>query len=119
MPAPGNDIARADRALRHEFVSIGYPHTFGPTIDWHFDKTTDPGSPYAPNNERTWQLNRHAEWTALARAYRQTHDEKYAREFVAEMLSWVEQCPMPKDAANGPHSAWRTIETGIRAAEVW
>jgi len=119
MPAPGNDIARADRALRHEFVSIGYPHTFGPVIDWHFDKTTEPGSTYAPNNEWTWQLNRHAEWTALARAYRRTHDEKYAREFVAEMLGWVKDCPMPKDAANGPRSAWRTIETGIRAAEIW
>jgi hypothetical protein len=119
MPAAGNDIARADRALRHEFNSIGYPHTFGPVIDWHFDKTAEPGSPYAPNNEWTWQLNRHAEWIALARAYRQTHDEKYAREFVAQMLSWVKDCPMPRDAANGPRSAWRTIETGIRAADVW
>jgi hypothetical protein len=119
MPAAGSDIARADRALRHEFTSIGYPHTFGPEIDWHFDKTAEPGSPYAPNNEWTWQLNRHAEWIALARAYRRTHDEKYAHEFVAEMLSWVKQCPMPKDAANGPRSAWRTIETGIRAAQVW
>jgi hypothetical protein len=119
MPAAGSDIARADRALRHEFNSIGYPHTFGPEIDWQFDKTAEPASPYAPNNEWTWQLNRHAEWIALARAYRRTHDEKYAREFVAEMLSWVKQCPMPKDSGNAPRSAWRTIETGIRAAQVW
>ena len=114
-----SDIARADRALRHEFESIGYPHTFGPVIDWHFDKTAEPGSKYAPNNEWTWQLNRHAEWLALARAYRVTKDEKYAREFVAQMTAWVKACPMPTDAANGPRSAWRTIETGIRAAQVW
>jgi hypothetical protein len=119
MPAAGSDPSRADHVLAHEFNSIGYPHAFGPEIDWHFDKTAEPGSPYAPNNEWTWQLNRHAEWIALARAYRHTHDEKYAREFVAEMLSWVKQCPLPKDAGNVPRSAWRTIETGIRAAQVW
>jgi hypothetical protein len=113
------DVARAERALLHQFESIRYPHTFGPTIDWHFDKTTEPGSKYAPNNEWTWQLNRHAEWLALSRAYRDTGDEKYAREFVAQMTQWVRDCPMPRDAGNVPRSAWRTIETGIRASAVW
>src|SRR5271157_5303089 len=89
-PKPARpDTARAERALRHEFESIGYPHTFGEVIDWHFDKTAEPGSPYAPNNEWTWQLNRHAEWLAFSRAYRDTGDEKYAREFVAELTGWV------------------------------
>ncbi|MBI4891397.1 MAG: hypothetical protein HY821_12290, partial [Acidobacteria bacterium] len=115
--APAADTAAADRALRHEFVSIGIPHTFGPKIDWHYDKTAEPG--FAPNNEWTWQLNRHAEWLALERAYRDTGDEKYAREFVAEMRDWVRECPMPDTAGNVPRSAWRTIETGIRAAQVW
>jgi heparan-sulfate lyase len=119
MPAARADLARADQALRHQFSSIGYSHQFGDVIDWHFDKTAEPGSKFAPNNEWTWQLNRHAEWIALARAYRETHDEKYAREFVAQMLGWVKDCPMPADAANGPRSAWRTIETGIRAAQIW
>jgi hypothetical protein len=119
-PKPAHpDVSRGERALRHEFESIGYRHTFGPAIDWHFDKTAEPGSKYAPNNEWTWQLNRHAEWLALSRAYRDTGDEKYAREFVAEMTAWAHDCPMPADAANGPRSAWRTIETGIRAAQVW
>ena len=119
-PKPARpDVARGDRALRHEFESIGYPHSFGAAIDWHFDKTAEPGSQYPANNEWTWQLNRHAEWLALARAYRDTGDEKYAREFVAEMTAWARECPMPKDAGNTPRSAWRTIETGIRAAQVW
>ena len=113
------DISVGERALRHEVVSIGYPHTFGPVIDWHFDKTAEPGSQHAPNNEWTWQLNRHNEWTGLSRAYRDTGDEKYAREFVAEMTAWAAACPMPSDAANGARSAWRTIETGIRAADIW
>ena len=33
-PKPASpDLARAERALRHEFESIGYPHTFGSAID--------------------------------------------------------------------------------------
>lgn len=119
-PKPARpDTTRGDRALRHEFESIGYPHTFGAAIDWHFDKTAEPGSPYAPNNEWTWQLNRHSEWLALSRAYRDTSDEKYAREFVAELARWIKDCPMPSNNGNAPRSAWRTIETGIRAAQVW
>ncbi len=119
-PKPARpDITGGDRAIRHEFSSIGYPHTFGPTIDWHFDKTAEPGSKYPANNEWTWQLNRHAEWLALSRAWRDTGDEKYAREFVAQMTDWARACPMPADAANGARSAWRTIETGIRAAQIW
>jgi hypothetical protein len=111
------DVERAERALRHEFTSIGITHKFGPRIDWTFDKTAEDGR--APNNEWTWQLNRHAEWLALSRAYRDTGDEKYAREFVAQMVSWVRDCPMPATSGNVPRSAWRTIETGIRAAQVW
>lgn len=111
------DTAVADRALRHHFSSIGIAHQFGPRIDWAFDKTTEPG--LAPNNEWTWQLNRHAEWLALSRAYRDTGDEKYAREFVAQVTAWVRDCPMPETSGNVPRSAWRTIETGIRAAQIW
>ncbi len=111
------DTAAAERALRHDFVSIGIPHSFGAKIDWNYDKTAESG--FAPNNEWTWQLNRHAEWLALERAYRDTGDEKYAREFVAQMRAWVKDCPMPGTAGNVPRSAWRTIETGIRAAQVW
>jgi hypothetical protein len=111
------DTAAAERALRHQFSSIGIAHQFGPHIDWTFDKTAEPGR--APNNEWTWQLNRHAEWLALSRAYRDTGDEKYAREFVAQMTAWVRDCPMPRTSGNVARSPWRTIETGIRAAQIW
>ena len=32
------DTSRAERAMRHDFESIGYRHSFGATIDWHFDQ---------------------------------------------------------------------------------
>lgn len=118
---PANpNTAEADRALRHEFTSVGISHTFGPTIDWAYNPTTQPGSPYAADHEWTWQFNRHGVWDALRRAYWDTGDEKYAREFVAELQSWVHDSPVPVDKADqAPYSRWRTIEAGIRMAGPW
>ena len=119
-PKPQNpNLTDAERALKHEMRSIGINYQFGPTIDWTFDVTRAAGSTYAPNNEWTWQLNRHSEWVALARAYRDTGDEKYAREWAAQMTQWVRDNPVPESAGNGARSAWRTIETGIRGAGPW
>ena len=56
------------------------------------------------NNEWTWQLNRHAEWTR-SRAYLDS-DEKYAREFVAQMTAW----------ARVPHAETRRIARDRRGA---
>lgn len=118
-PKPENpDLTGAEKVLKHELRSIGISYQFGPEIDWNFDVTTAPGSTYAPNNEWTWQLNRHPHWATLARTYYNTGDERYAREFVAQMTQWVRDCPLPEDAANGARSAWRTIETGIRSSGV-
>ncbi len=119
-PRPGNpDLEAANRALRHEMVSIGIHHVFGPVVDWNFDVTTAPGSQYPANNEWTWQLNRHSEWVALARAYSATSDEKYAREWVSQMVRWVRDSPVPAGSGNLPRSSWRTIESGIRAGGPW
>jgi Heparinase II/III N-terminus/Heparinase II/III-like protein len=116
----GGREAEAEAALAHRFNSIGIPWHFGDKIDWRFNPTTEPGSKWPANHEWTWQFNRHAAWTALARTYSATGDEKYAREFVAELKSWVRECPVPVEAAaNTPFSRWRTIEAGIRAGIVW
>ena len=110
----------AENALKHRFTSIGIPWQFGQEIDWAFNPTTQPDSKWPRNHEWTWQLSRHAAWLDLARAYYATGDERYAREFVAELRSWVRDCPVPLDApANVPASRWRTIEAGIRTGSVW
>lgn len=110
----------ADNALKHRFTSIGIPWQFGDRIDWAFNPTTQPDSKWPRNHEWTWQLSRHAMWLELARAFYATGDEKYAREFVAELQSWVHDCPVPLDApANVAFSRWRTIEAGIRTGTVW
>ena len=111
---------RADKALRHTLSSIGIEWSFGETIDWAFNPTTQPDSTWPANHEWTWQLSRHAMWVDLGRAWYATGDRRYAEEFVRELKSWVEACPLPrKKADNKAFSRWRTIEAGIRAGSVW
>jgi hypothetical protein len=112
--------AGAENALKHRFTSIGIPWQFGDEIDWAFNPTTQADSKWPRNHEWTWQLSRHPMWLDLARAFYATGDEQYAREFVAQLESWVHDCPVPLDApANGAFSRWRTIEAGIRTGKVW
>ncbi|MBE6607461.1 MAG: hypothetical protein E7633_02740 [Ruminococcaceae bacterium] len=93
-------------------------------IDWTFpegkvDFLFDPTNILKPiNHEWLWQFNRHAYWNDLARAYTATCDEKYARVFRDQLVSWIEQTDIPKNW-NGPGSAWRTIECGIRLLGSW
>jgi hypothetical protein len=120
VPDPRHPEPDADKLLAHRVWSIGIEWQFGEAIDWTFNPTTQPNSKWASNQEWTWQLSRHDMWVTLARAYEETGDEKYAREFVAELKSWVRDCPVPLDQVeNGPHSRWRTIEAGIRTGTKW
>ncbi|HUV07103.1 MAG TPA: heparinase II/III family protein [Spirochaetia bacterium] len=72
-------LKEADRILDHEI--LGY--RFGADIDWHFNATSDT----TRDSEWTWSLARHSFWGTLARAYRMSGDERYAREFVSRRLS--------------------------------
>lgn len=117
---PRYNLAAAKDVIRHRFTVVGIPYTFQGEIDWYFNPTTAPGSENPRDHEWTWQLNRHGAWSTLARAYRATGDERYAREFAAQLQSWIRSCPVPEKAAwQGPTSSWRTIECGIRTAGSW
>ncbi len=110
----------ADQALTHRFNSLGIEWQFGDAIDWKFNPTTQPDSKWPHNHEWTWQFNRHTAWVALAKAFYDTGNEKYAREFAAELTNWVHECPVPLGKVqNVPFSRWRTIEAGIRTGQTW
>lgn len=102
--ASEQDLQIADDALKH--ILIGQraypPHFCGEDIDW----STSP----VPDREWVWQLNRMYFWDAMARAYWHTGDEKYATEWAAQLVDWVEDNPRDEEH----HYAWRSIETGIR-----
>ncbi len=93
-------------------------------INWLFNATEHvPG--HAPDLEWQWQLNRMGFWNDLAGAYQATGDERYAAAFVMQLRSWIDQCPLPMQAAGGANnpaafgSPWRTLEAGIRMEISW
>jgi hypothetical protein len=59
------------------------------------------------------------DWDLLGTAYWKTLDEKYAREWIAQMTDWVKDNPVQLDAEPGGTLTWRTIESGIRMARSW
>ena len=102
--ASKKNLEVADNALQHIFVGQrNYPpHFCGEDINWN----TRP----VPDTEWVHQLNRMYFWNDMALAYWHTGDEKYAREWCAQVLDWTKK--NPRD--NKHNHAWRSIEAGIR-----
>lgn len=110
----------ADEALEHKFfVHSGYQPSFfyGEDIDWQYWPVKD--------NELRWQLHRMKWWVPMGKAYRLTGDEKYAREWCAQYLDWIEKNPsegyintdlQPLDlmSADNVQFAWRALEVSDR-----
>ncbi|MCX5672336.1 MAG: alginate lyase family protein, partial [Planctomycetota bacterium] len=120
-PAAASDPA-GDRILQHLFAmpwgSDRHAYPVGAKIDW----ASNPRKRSDPAHSQEWTyiaLHRFYFWIHLADAYWETLDEKYAREWAAELESWVEENPVPLDAAPGDTVAWRTIEAAIRMNEPW
>lgn len=118
MDAPAGVIARADETLDHTYRLASCPPT---KLDWPFHWNED------PHDYDQWAiaLNRHSEWVALGQAYAGTKDEKYAREFVAQLRSWVEAMPVYIGPSwiQGPYledgRAPLSLDAGIRMAFSW
>ena len=109
---------QADNVLKHVFTLVGCPPTpLGETLQWNED----------PHHYDQWAiaLNRHYHWVTLGQAYGATGDEAYAREFVAEVRSWVEAMPVHigQSFIEGPYfGAGRTplsLDAGIRMGQTW
>jgi heparan-sulfate lyase len=98
------DIKWANDALEHIFVGQpAYPSQFcGTDIDWSFRPV--------PDNEWVWQLNRMYFWNSMGKIYAQTSEEKYAKEWCAQIIDWIRKNPNDENHKY----AWRSIEAGIR-----
>jgi len=107
------NVESADRVVEH--FRDGYH--LGDDINWESNKY-DPDEP-AFTREWTYGLNRFYHWRTLGRAYWQTGDEKYAREWIAQMRDWVEDNPYLLYGTGNSTLTWRTIEAGIRCAGSW
>ena len=103
-------------------------HDLGPTIDWNRDCRSGRRAPLrfgrwvdyrdfslAGDCKLVWEPNRHHHLVVLARAYRASGEERYARAVLEQLESWLEACPF------GRGMNWRsTLELGIRLINwVW
>lgn len=106
-------LAHADRLVDHVFDLLGSgPVNLGPTINWHQDfksgfmwnckfhkdiqfvRLNDSSDIKVP-----WELSRFQHFNTLGRAYWMSANEKYAREFVNQLLDWI-RCNPPRIGIN-------------------
>ena len=100
-------IEQAERLCQHRVEILGYGELeLGKEIDWHRDPVSGRSwqrrywADYDPVNDcragdpkRVHEINRHQHLPRLARAYYLTGEERYAREAVTQMESWIQQNP--------------------------
>ena len=116
LPDRTPDIIAAQNAKNNLMREVNVDWQF---TDGHIDFLFNATSVCGPlNHEWLWQLNRHAFWAKMASAYLSTGDESYALAFQTQLRDWIEQTA-PSENFNGPGSAWRTIECGLRLMESW
>jgi len=101
-------VAAAERVLRHEFDLLGSgPVNVGGTLPWHSDFKTGREWPVRfckdieyleldrPSDVKVpWELSRAQHFPLLGQAFWLTGDERYAREFVAEVGDWIDRNPL-------------------------
>ncbi len=99
--ASPRSIGIAEDMLAHRF-QFGEPvHQFPPdvdNIDWAFEL----------DYEWTNSLNRCGYWTHAANVFLATGDGRIAREIEAQLLHWIESCPLPRKPADGRYQSWQT-----------
>jgi uncharacterized heparinase superfamily protein len=103
-------IKAADKACAHVFDLLGSRDSYlGSTIDWHIDFKSghrwEPNTYYADiryapypggyDIKVPWELSRCQHFVWFGQAYLFTNDDKYAKEFVAEVEDWIAKNPWP------------------------
>lgn len=112
-------IEDAEEVMHHKI----YGYQFPGDIDWSYNPTEET----TRDNEWSWSLYRHIYWQPLARAYALTKDERYTKEFLHQMRSFVKAWPVGpfmddpeyEKRFTFPGHAWRTIETAMRVYTSW
>ncbi|MCG3132033.1 MAG: hypothetical protein FLDDKLPJ_02843 [Phycisphaerae bacterium] len=124
VPEELNEILRrADAAMRHRFTFFDLSDVhLGDVIRWNYEPSAGIETPMSFSSridyrdtrvtgdcKLVWEPNRHQHLVALGQAYHLTGDTVYAAEVVAQLESWIEQCPF------GFGMNWRSpLELAIR-----
>jgi Heparinase II/III-like protein/Heparinase II/III N-terminus len=102
-------LQAAEMTCQHRFDLLGYSGLeYGDPIDWHLDAVHGKRAPrkafyrigyldYAEvgDSKVTWELNRHQHFVTLAKAYRLSHDRRYADEILRQWHHWWVDNPYP------------------------
>ncbi len=114
-----SDVARAaDLIIDHVFELLGHPpQKIGAKILWNED----------PVDYDQWaiSLNRHFFWFTLGEAYQTTGDDKYAREFVDQLLGWIDAMPVQigtryfQGLDDREDLMSLSLDAGIRMGQTW
>ncbi len=121
-------LSAAEEAINRRFILLGRVFDFsGTEIDWHLEPVSGRSWPLEPwhkidirsenrlgDVKFTWELNRHQFWPTLGRAYWLSGDERYAREWLAQLESWVAQNP-PETGVNW----YSNLEHALRIVSWW
>jgi hypothetical protein len=112
-----------DETCAHHIHNLWYafaPKVFdvGADFNWEFNPLprTD------PNYSINWPacvIARTQFWEQLSNAYWKTHDEKYAREWVAELQSFAAKVPVDFDHRDSQKYLWSTLSAANRMFESW
>jgi hypothetical protein len=105
-------VSHGDRVCRGEFSFLGIEFRTGPTVDWQSDPKTgrswptkfyvDVNVPFcdgtgsqgvAGDAKHVWELNRHDFLVDCAKAYRLTHDDRFARHVFRTITDWIDANP--------------------------
>lgn len=100
-------IQKAEQFCEHYFDIFGTKVYLGKEIDWHYafhkgkswpqqyvKKIDCRGEKRIADVKWVWELNRFSHFVTLGKAYWYTDNEKYAKEFVSQINSWIEQNPL-------------------------
>lgn len=93
--------------LRWDMERTWQPVEFKDEINWIYQPGDDP--------EWVFAFSRMRFWICLGQAYALTKNEKYAKAFATQLVSWIDTVPQ-QDDKNA--LAWRSIEVGLRL-EYW
>ena len=122
-------VLQADQIINHKLSYFNLQNVdLGRPINWQLDRNINVQAPMKPvmfvdyrqatkfgDCKLVWEPNRHHQLLVLARAFKITNDEKYAKAVFEQIFSWIEQNPF------GYGMNWRSpLELGVRLVNwVW
>ncbi|MCD6359600.1 MAG: alginate lyase family protein [Armatimonadetes bacterium] len=110
--------ARGEDILAHKFSGGGFEVDFGEKIDWnYFPLKLANGNPDTEYPIPHY-INRFGHLRTLGRLYWFSHDEKYAREFVAEITDHVLSNPAPEKYIRFT-SVWSRLTAAVPLLGSW